>query len=720
MPKLIAITLCAVAAVLASVWYRRRPGLHRPPAIDPRNDEPPQSAGAQANHHADAVLSAPVMILERQDQSAEAPHELTSEPSAPDLTDMSILSTPQTEGVASGTTGETDTGTSLVIEYPSQEIEVAVPAEPVGVHPSADIIPSLPANDLLPDRVDEEDWDPKENHAKLATPRIARRHNEEMIGEPGTRVDLPEGPETATQIPSSELASVAEGRRTPDVAVEGPAQLRTRVRTAAAISPQTISSSGRKAMSDSGNVTKPPISVDEQPRNARSFSEPVPSPTKKNGTKNERRSDPTQRTDSSLPIRLQLVFGSGGSVKRLVLIPHRVEGMPGSLEVSTVAGDCFQFSETSADSYESLAVSAFDDPLSEGVVFQARADMQRWRWELTRREIYVLAAGDAFGLSGFVTRHRDQRLWLNTRHLVLAKESFRDQVMGALNDAGCGSPEICDSATPGVPSGWILIRDVIPTRAVPMREEHNILNVLCPGHEIEPQFTGGIRLERSVWLVGFPPRIRFAGELENGFRVLIDDQPATLADDGAFVSPGWDEEGEHRLWFCDRAQTYALRTMKEEWDTWPAHKGGLGAAICGASICRVDDVRWRQFCIPAANPVLIGARPGEIFRCRIPGGAHSDWVVTTVPFTPVWALPSGRLSKKNPAAAIELVEFREPLNQIEGPLQKLKVTSALRKWVFTVRNARRNRFMLAVHGEETRALWRRYGDVAKRLRKQLR
>ena len=102
-----------------------------------------------------------------------------------------------------------------------------------------------------------------------------------------------------------------------------------------------------------------------------------------------------------------------------------------------------------------------------------------------------------------MTRHRDQRLWLNAKHLILAREGLLDQVIRALNEAGCGSPEVCDSTTPGVPAGWILIRDVTPTRAVQMREERNILNVLCPGHEIEPQFIGGIRLERKCLAVGF-------------------------------------------------------------------------------------------------------------------------------------------------------------------------------------------------------------------------
>ena len=720
MPKLIAITLGAVAAVLATAWFGRRRAFHRPSTVDRRNEEPPQSADAQANHQADAGLSTPVMILESQDQSTEAAHELESKSSAPDLSDMSILSTHQTEEVASGTRDEMDAGASLVFGYPSETSAVAVPAGQIGVHLNADSVTSLPTKKLLSERVDEEVREPKEDHSRVATALIAQRQNEEMIGGLGAPLNLPGFSETATQIPSSELASVAEEQCKPDTSFQRLRLQRTPLGRSAANSTHTAPSSGRKASAASGDETKPQSTFNEPLRKPRTFSEPVPSPTQKNGTKSERKPGPIPRTDSSFPIRLQLVFGSGGSVKKLVLIPHRAEGMAGSFEVTTVAGERFELSEASSDSYESLAIAAFGNPLSDGVVFQARNDTQRWRWELTRREIYVLAAGDAFGLSGFVTRHRDQRLWLNTKHAVLAKEGLRDRVMGALNEAGCAAPEACDSTTPGVPAGWILIPNVTPTRAVPMREEQNILNVLCPGHEIEPQFTGGIRLERSVWLVGFPPRIRFAGELENGFKVLIDDQPATPAADGAFESPGWDSEGEHRLWFSDRAQTYALRTMEEGWDSWPAHQCGAGAAICGAGTYRIDDARWRQFCIPAANPVLIGARPGEIFRCRISNGAHSDWVLTRVPFIPVWALPSGGRSRKNPRAAIEVVEFKEPLNQIEEFSPKLKVTSALRKWIFALRNARRNHVKLAAHGDETDALWRRYGDVAKRLRKLLR
>jgi hypothetical protein len=603
---------------------------------------------------------------------------------------------------------------------PSGESAVPVPIEQIEVHPISVAVSCLPINETIQAPMDETARESEENHARFASPPIASPQEEEMFGQIAGSVIQPFVPGTTTPTPSADLACVGKTIQQPCIADEEFAELSTPLDTTAATLPITTPSSGRKAEAATGGGTEPPPPVVEPLRKARSFSEPKPSPTRKIATQDEQKSDPTPRTDAGLPIRLQLVFGGGGAVKKLALIPHRCEGMPSCLEVTTIAGDRLQLSELSADSYESVSVSEVPNTLSEGVVLRARGDMQCWHWELSRREIYVLAAGDAFGLRGFVTRRKDQRLWLNTRHVVLAKESLCDQVIDALNEAGCAQLKVCDSTTLGVPTGWILIRDVTPTRAVPMRDEHNILNVLCPGHEIEPQFIGGIRLERSVWLVGFPPHIRFAGELGNSFQVLIDDQPATLTSDGTFESPGWDKEGEHRLWFGDRAQTYVLRTMKEEWDTWPAHDCGVGTAICGASTYRIDSSRWRQFCIAAANPLLIGARPGEIFHCRVPNDANTGWVLTSVPFTPVWALPRGSLSKNNRSAAIELVEFIEPLIQVERSLHKLKATSALRKWVFVVRNARRNRFVLAVQGEEAFALWRRYGDVAKKLRRQLR
>jgi hypothetical protein len=406
-------------------------------------------------------------------------------------------------------------------------------------------------------------------------------------------------------------------------------------------------------------------------------------------------------------------------VKTLALVPHRREGMPNHIDVTTVNG-CLQLSEWSTDCYQPVAMVEFPSSLSDGLVWQARDGAQRWRWELTKREIYVLAAGEEFGLHGFVTRRKDQRLWLNTRHVVLAKESLRDQIHAALAEAGCAQTEVHDRTTPGVPSGWILFREVIPTRSVQMDDERGILNVLCPAHEIEPQFVGGIRLERNLWLAGFPPRIRFVGELGNDFVVLIDEQQAHVASDGAFEAPGWDAEGEHRLWFCDRAETYVIRTMKEEWESWHAHDFCTGAAICGASTQRIDGGRWRQVRIPAANPLLVGARLGEIFTFQSRHDIRSETILAMVPFAPVWALPIDPVHADKRSARLVLLDSLEPMSADGYSNGNRRVTAPVRLWVSVVNNAGRKQLALSVEGNEANGLWRRYLAVAKQLRRKMR
>ncbi len=450
---------------------------------------------------------------------------------------------------------------------------------------------------------------------------------------------------------------------------------------------------------------------------ARGFSAPKPSPISKTFGKNEPKPGSTPRADNTAPIRLQLVFGRGSAVRMLALVPHRRDGMPNTLEVTTTNG-VLQLAEWSEDAYQPIPVSEFPDALSEGLVWQAREGDQQWRWELTRRELYVLAAGDECGfLHGFVTRRYDQRLWLNTRHVILAQENLRESVIAALAEAGCQPPTVYDATTPGVPSGWFLIRDVIPTRAVPMREERDPLNVLCPAHEIEPQFVGGIRLERNVWLAGFAPRIRFDGELEDGFEVRIDSHPAQRAADGALEAPGWDDEGEHRLWFGGQAVTYVLRTMREEWDHWQAYDFGTGAAICGATTHWIDGARWRQVRIPAANPLLVGARPGEIFYGQPRTDVCSETIIALVPFTPVWALPLDPVHADKRSARLVSLETLEPATTTEHK-RSLQINDPVSRWAAAINDAGRKQLALSPENEATQALWRRYRAIAKQLWKQ--
>jgi hypothetical protein len=309
---------------------------------------------------------------------------------------------------------------------------------------------------------------------------------------------------------------------------------------------------------------------------------------------------------------------------------------------------------------------------------------------------------------------------LNARHVVLATARLREAVLAALTDAGCAAPEVNEDSMPGVPPGWLLFRDVTPTRAVAMRDADDILNLLCPAHEIEPHFVGGIRLERNSWLAGFPPRIRFTGELGNGVQVLIDGQPAQLAIDGAFEAPGWDAEGEHRLWFGDRVETYSLRTMDESWDGWHAYDFGTGATICGAGINQIDAARRRHVRVPATNPLLVGARPGEVFCCHGRHDVRSEIILAMVPFVPVWALPFDSAHADKRSARIMLLHSAEPVADMGMATRNRTASRALSVWISAIRDAGCKGLALGVDDEETKALWRRYGDVAKRLRKRIR
>ena len=311
-----------------------------------------------------------------------------------------------------------------------------------------------------------------------------------------------------------------------------------------------------------------------------------------------------QPQNMSLELRLQIDFGRDGGVKTLALVPERRDGMPNQIEI-----EGSRYDEWNDNYYDAVPAENLGDCLRQNVELRGCSGTRSWRWVLSRRDLHVLASGDVSGLYQFGSV---PCLVLDADHAVLAAISLRGDVEAALAAAGCSNFTALDETTPGVPGGWLLFRDVKPTRAVRRRDEAHILNALCPLRDIAPRYVGGIRLTRRTWLAGFPPRIRFTGELEESFCVMIDGHPAQRAPDGAFEATGWDAVGQHDLWFGDGRETFALETIDENWERWHAHDFGTGTAICGGSIHHVAGARWQQVRVPVSNPLLVGARPGEV------------------------------------------------------------------------------------------------------------
>lgn len=421
------------------------------------------------------------------------------------------------------------------------------------------------------------------------------------------------------------------------------------------------------------------------------------------------------RTD--LRLYIQLAFDRRGAVRTLALVAERRADIPEEVEVSGAQGN-LRLIALRDDCYEAVSFAEVGQALLAGIEWQGQDDASDWRWVMGSRELYVLAPGDEsrFGLHGFVST---DRLWLNARHVILATVRLRDVVLGALAAAGCATPTVKDETTPGVPPGWLVICDVLPTRAV-VRDTQDVLNALCPAHEIQPHFVGGIRLERNVWLAGFPPRIRFTGELTEGIQVRIDDQPALPAKDGGFEAPNWAANGEHRLWFSDRAETYTLRPMNEDWTDWNAYDFGIGATICGARTHQLADTRWRQVRVNASNPLLLGEQPGEIYHARSRDGTHHQRFIAFCPFRPVWALPLDPAHANKQSARVKLLHPLEPAYALPIPNR----TSALgRRWIAwtgAIRQAGSKGLLVEPDTEELHALWRRYHRFAKQLARRIR
>jgi hypothetical protein len=372
-------------------------------------------------------------------------------------------------------------------------------------------------------------------------------------------------------------------------------------------------------------------------------------------------------------------------------------------------GGKFHFSDLRDNFYEPVAPLNVGNALLQGVEWRGRGGARRWRWVLSGRELYIFARGDEIGLHGFVST---SRLSLHGCHQILTTVRQRDQVLSALAKAECAPSEILDENTSGIPQGWLLFRDVTPTRAIPRRDDDTIPYALCPLHDIAPHFVGGIRLKRRTWLHGFPPRIRFTGEITAGNQIMIDGHAAEIAADGAFESPNWDAPGPHRILYGDKTVEYELRRMEEQWDVWRAHNFGNGAAICGARIYASDLYQAR---VSARNTLLIGARPGEILRYRTHRDMRSNVVIIFAPFVPVWALPAIPLQADKRSARIEILNTLEPSLSVEGGCDERITVSALREWIAAINDAGRKQLPMVNASEEISILWRRYRDVAKQL-----
>ena len=204
-----------------------------------------------------------------------------------------------------------------------------------------------------------------------------------------------------------------------------------------------------------------------------------------------------------------------------------------------------------------------------------------------------------------------------------------------------------------MPAGWKVLRAVSPQRPVPPGTDNHILNVLRPLPDIEIALEGGIRLAHNQWLLGYPPEIRIYGDPAHTGEVLIDGERAARSEPRGYEVPGWDLEGDHRIWCGNTSKSYSLIRGKSSWEyagrrtrsRCPGRfRKGEKLALCGpvvwSSTIESHPDQRRAIQVPPSNPVLLGARPGEVYFAYQRPDVRGAPCLGSPPFNPVWALPA--------------------------------------------------------------------------------
>jgi hypothetical protein len=408
-------------------------------------------------------------------------------------------------------------------------------------------------------------------------------------------------------------------------------------------------------------------------------------------------------SDLALDIRVRLRFDRFDFCE-IRLLPERMAEMDTEVEVKT--GGTSLHLVAQEEWYEDLAFENIGDRLRRGIELKGLlTDRRRARWLLTGRDIYVLASHQR--ASGFLST---TRLVLGRSHVVLCAAELLQQVEAALNEAGCQGYTKLNEAH-GVPPGWVGLRSVVPSRAVALDPGIDPFYAIKPAPDIEIELEGGMCLRNSIWLAGFAPRIKLLGDTSAPVKALIDGKEAIATGNGSLAVDGYDQPGQHFV-YCEGlscSRSYSIEEPPDAWDEWPAYRFGQ-AEICGPLVHLLPAAADRRiFIVPMSNPLLLGAEPGQIFRCS-PRSVR-NWK-GFVPFDVVWALPAQPyICDKKTARIIQLSQTPLVL-----PSPKRHVLG----WCAAILEASAKGLQIENASSDGTILWKEYKKAARNLRRAAR
>lgn len=432
--------------------------------------------------------------------------------------------------------------------------------------------------------------------------------------------------------------------------------------------------------------------------------------------------------ERAIPIEVRLVFEKAGFC-RLSLLPRRPDGMPAELPV-TGSGNPPELLALEDSWYQDVVPSDLGRLLRDGIVWSgALPEHNRFRASLSGREIFVLAHHNE--ISGFVSA---PRLVLGAEHVVLCVTERLAEVRTAIALTGSSDPVLL-SADSGIPGGWTGLRGITPRNPIAPSATGEILDALRPLAGVEIAMVGGIRIDRQTWLAGFPPSVRLHGDTSTIAAVTIDGSAAEVTPEGTYFVHGWDAPGEHSVWCTSDSRTYSIRGGAEEWRLWDAYTWSLGEltaestlsrpGICGVLVRppRLRRSDSRATVVPASNPVLIGAAPGEIEICSPRQDVRAGLCIGFPWFEPIWAIPADVFRCDKRTARVLLLGRPQPVaaeNHRPNKRPAERRSRAGYTWCESILTAGRKRLQTEPSRVEVSNLWKTYIRCAKTLRRSWR
>lgn len=403
-----------------------------------------------------------------------------------------------------------------------------------------------------------------------------------------------------------------------------------------------------------------------------------------------------------LEVNIQAIFDRHGFCQIRLLGERPSDG---AQEVEVRSGrETFVLSAYGDAWYEIAAGEKLATLLGDGFRFSTREPVDaQSTWRLSGRDVYVLAG--RHGLAGSVST-----TWLKIGRddqVVLCKAGRAAEVMAVLGQAGCVQLE-AHSEDYGAPAGWIFFRGVKPLRTLPHASGNDILDVLRPLPEVEIELDDGLWLYDSVWLAGFPPKISVSGDIPSHTEVRIDNHPAALQENGSFTAPGWDQDGDHIVWCGGTQAKYSISSPSPDWEPWQPYDYA-GGMVCGA--IAIPQKADQLATVPITNRVLLGAKPGEVFRCGMRAG--TEWT-GFVPFKVVWAIPDDALHSDRNNHRVLLFAAVPP--DLLAGAEKFHRGEKLAVWLWcqAILDCRRKGLPISPVQSEADQLWRDYARLARK------